>query len=677
MGDKLYDVMVHPHQYASKKHAQKNTGVIKNSILRYPRSMTIDAIAEACVTGHVVAFCHAEDTGIKKSFTADCWRYQQIYALDLDNAGKDQKKFDCPYYMEYADALDHVEKQGFSPAFLYTTGSHTDDFHKYRMVFVLDRPVTSSLDHERVQKAFMSMLAIDGHTLLDSSCIEPSRVFYPGKELVYKDSSAVIQLDKLLEKYPHSSFKKLKQVVEDKPVKMKSEKKDYNDTIKQVAEEIKQKQYERKTATKSLRSRAIAGVTANTPLSRTKYNNIMFSSAYKEIAVNPCYITVPEEFDAFCYQIDFGELLGLPTEEDFCCILPEHDDNDPSARITWHGNRYRYRCFGCGETFDIFSMLEKISGCCRYAVMDWICERFNVRYETDWQRMRKEEILQYHDYMVQDLKVEYPVLYKRLTTRRESMVLNMFLDVARMQVLDRAWAGMNKPIFYYALKSFAIKGEYYGIRSDMETIHKTLIYLAHLGLIEILADEQIPPQMNKLLKRIQKQTASRNRVTCYSVPLLSHELLSHAQEVVIEDKRLSLRKGFLCREQLLRAEGKEHTDNIFVQSKDFESKEEVGIFYARYKAATEKLLEKQGWTTEEQILNRIKAQFKSKKKDGQETVKMLTKQQKTKLSGICLPQLLDELHLQRVPFTKEIESEYSVKPRKKLHYGSSKVIIRE
>ena len=113
MGEVLYDVMVYPYHFKSKKEAQQKIGVVKNNILRYPKQLTIEDVAKTCVSGQPISFCHAEST-CKKSFTADTWKYQQIYALDFDNADRGHNKFDSPYYMEYSEAVKYVKKQGFS-----------------------------------------------------------------------------------------------------------------------------------------------------------------------------------------------------------------------------------------------------------------------------------------------------------------------------------------------------------------------------------------------------------------------------------------------------------------------------------------------------------------------------------------------------------------------------------
>ena len=62
MGEVLYDVMVYPYHFKSKKEAQQKIGVVKNNILRYPKQLTIEDVAKTCVSGQPISFCHAEST---------------------------------------------------------------------------------------------------------------------------------------------------------------------------------------------------------------------------------------------------------------------------------------------------------------------------------------------------------------------------------------------------------------------------------------------------------------------------------------------------------------------------------------------------------------------------------------------------------------------------------------
>ena len=659
----LYDVMVYPYHFKSKREAQQKTGMIKNNILRHPMSMTVEEIAQTCISGQPIAFCHAEGQSknptCKKSFTADTWKYQQIYALDFDNANRGHK-FERPYYMEYSEAIEHAKKQGFSPAFAYTTGSHTETHHKFRLVFVLDRAVDSVLEHQKVQRAFLALFSIDGETVLDSSCVDPARLFYAGQQIVYTDYPATISVDGLLEKHSLPTCQHGK--VEIDPPDFEDEIEVFPVDIQDIVEGIKKEQNDRNECSKSLRSRINTGLNRNAD--QTTLDNIYFqlSRPGGKFPTKPHYMRTCEDFNAFCSQINIADLLNLPEKVSFRCILPKHKDGKPSANIWKTDNGYVYKCHGCGSTYRIYELLEELSGCGRIAVMDWLAHHFNISYETDWQRYKKEEVLAYHDYVVTELKDDYPALYDKLVKSKTVNFLLLFLTLARKYLLDTEITGSDKVLFAQSVSRFAKYADAYGVSSAHKTIRDKLIYLAHLGLIEVLEDEQVPRYTMQYLIAFKQKHGLKMRTSCYAVPPLSHNLFDSAQQVVLSDKENSVRKTYMCREQIIRTSGQDEADNIYVQSKALERNPEAEVFYKRYKAATEKLLEKKGWTVEEEILNRLKG---------------FTKQEKKKWSGICLPQLLAELELQRVPFTKTIEEEYNVKQTRsvKLKYGASRIII--
>ena len=665
MENTLYDVMVYPYHFSSKREAQQKTGIVKNNILKYPQQLTVEEIAKTCVSGQPIAFCHAEGQSkhptCKKSFTVDTWKYQQIYALDFDNADRGRNKFESPYYMEISEAVKHAKRRGFSPAFAYTTGSHKEDHHKFRLVFVLDRRIESVLEHQKVQKAFLAMFSIDGTTVLDSSCTDPARLFYSGKDLVYTDYTACILVDELLEKYPFSKYKYLKRL-DAATDKADTNAYVYNDEVQEIIKEIQAIEKSRKIAAKSLQSRVSTRLKDYRGGKRSKHNYNMFTSPDKQNPAKPYVARSCEDFDDYCYKIPIEDVFGLEYGKPFNCLLPEHEDGNASASIVWNKDRHKYRCFGCGTTYDIFGLLKALSGCNRHAVSDWLCKRFNIVYETEWQKFQKEEILIYHDYMVKYSSEEYPDLYKAIAKGSVSGTLNMVLDIARMYILDRDFAQAGMPTFVYPLSKFSKDAEYYGITQSVAQLNKNLTYLSHLGLIKVLNDEELSPTLRRYLKKYQCEHDQRMRTSCYAIPPLSPELLEQAQQIVLNDKSNSVRKSYLCREQIIRANGQEHADTVYVQSKNVERNPEAEKFYKRYKAATEKLLEKKGWTVEEEILNRLKG---------------FTKQEKKKWSGVCLPQLLTEMNLQRVSFTKAIEEDYHVVQTRsvKLTYGSSPIIV--
>ena len=59
---KKYDIMLYPIKHESKKVAQKYVGAIKNSILRYPKKLTVKEIAAA------------QRIYFKENQLCSCWR---------------------------------------------------------------------------------------------------------------------------------------------------------------------------------------------------------------------------------------------------------------------------------------------------------------------------------------------------------------------------------------------------------------------------------------------------------------------------------------------------------------------------------------------------------------------------------------------------------------------------
>lgn len=663
MGDKsFYDVMLHPVRYSSKKHAVQHTGMIKNTILQHPVSLTIEEIAEACVNGHAISFCHAENTGNKKSFTSECWKYQQLYALDFDNT-EDGVKYLAPYYMEYQKAIQHAQEQGFSPAFVYTTDSHSETCHRYRIVFVLDEPVDSILQHRQVLKALCNIFQIKDKIIVDKKCIDPARVFYAGQDLVYKSYGSTVSKNKLLNKG--------KIVCPPKPALKQQQKAGSSsasvvrnvEAVQQIIDEVKSIQKKSSNFRNTLLTQQYQGFEGGRAKGRTDIYNLLISVLPKgKTPGTPVMMRSPEDFYNLSYQIDLSELLNVPYEEKFSCILPDHEDTTPSAIIQMHDGVMMYNCYGCGAHYNIYGLIQKLTGCSHYTVKEWIAQRFNICYETEWQHQKKQEILFYQDYLMsEDFAKNYEVLNKFLLRRNLKGVLNMMLHLSRMYIVDKDSTGSNHVLFYMGLRWLALKSKDFGIMKSKNTIDKNIKLLANLGLIEVLSDSELPVKTRILLEKRKEASEKRYRINCYGIPTLTVDLLQRALKTILEDKEKNLRTKYLCKDTFLRANKENTAKDLYVQSSQKRSKK-LDDFFEKYKSVTLKLIAKKGWTTEQEILGKMRS---------------YSKMTRISYSQICLPQLLEELSLKRIPYSKEIESRYAVKSSKKLYYGATRVIVAE
>ena len=82
---------------------------------------------------------------------------QQVLALDFDNAPTGKKtKLEGESYQSYKNIKEHEFIQQYG-SFMYKTFSHSDEWEKFRVVFVLDTPLYSA---EQVESAYKFLLLI-------------------------------------------------------------------------------------------------------------------------------------------------------------------------------------------------------------------------------------------------------------------------------------------------------------------------------------------------------------------------------------------------------------------------------------------------------------------------------------------------------------------------------------
>jgi hypothetical protein len=658
--EKKYDILLYPQTYNEKAKAKSMIGMIKNSILNYPVSYTIKEIAAACASGHPMALFYGEGS---TALTKTCWRSQQVYALDFDNEDKNKQKFKAPYYLTFKKAVGIAVKREIPPAFVYTTGSHTAGHHKFRMIFVLDNEVTTVEEHDMVYEALSSMFVVNGKSVVDSSCKDRSRVFFGGKKIVYDSYGSVVDKEKLINTYLEETC----QGNSTPPASARhptigTESRHIQEVVKAIKNDIKAQKNGTLHNRKSSQTLAVIGVEAITAVCHKIYTNNRYLVTQCKKSATLDMTRVPEDFYEFCHHIPIDELFGIEKNEKFICFLPDHEDTSPSASIIEYNGEYSYCCFGCDSRLDILQLIETLTGCTMNASRKFIAMLFNIKYETEWQRNMKKELHGYSLYFLSDEFSEcYPLLQKCMT-RSLMVYFDFMLSVMEMLLCDHGVSGVEYPIFYISESRLCELSGRKGLNVTRSALHYALKKLCRLGLLEALADDSIPPKIKLDIRRYQAEKKQHLRMTCYHIPIGSYDLFKRAEEIIEEDKKKSARvRTMRCREGVIRSDGKEAADSIFVQSSKKKMSKDVEKFYRSYKHAAERFLDKKGWTTEKEILHHMK---------------LFTPAIRQTYSFMCLPQLLQELGLQRVPYTKKIQSELQINSEASLRFGSSRIIIK-
>lgn len=114
--------------------------------------------------------------------TNDAWTSQQVFALDFDGGATIE------------DTLSRAQYYGILPAFGYTSFSHSEQQHKFRLIFCLPEAVDNARLRDIIQLALMRLFPA-----CDRRCLDKARLFFGGKALIYENYSARIDVYQLIQ----------------------------------------------------------------------------------------------------------------------------------------------------------------------------------------------------------------------------------------------------------------------------------------------------------------------------------------------------------------------------------------------------------------------------------------------------------------------------------------------
>lgn len=673
--EQKYDILVYPDEVATKKAAVASMPKIKSTILGYPQKLTLREISALCGRNkHPFAPIVAQGKG---TLCAKNWVSQQIYALDFDNDEMDageKRRAHKLYYLTPKEAVSRSKRAGYPPVFGYATLSNHPQHDRFRLLYALDEPCTTKEEHDAVYAALASAFVIEDRCLIDTSCREQSRVFFGGTATFSLNYHSVLSKKELVEKGKQVLQSGLdKKATPKKPAPQTNKLDELIEALRHDADLIAK---DRKTAHESLETPVFMRArrdSTNRLIKRKSIYNITNNSIKdsillcggKQSAEKPAMTRVSEDFVEFClHNVPFEALFGTVLNQKFRCAMPGHEDVHPSANIfVGDDGIRRYKCHGCGRHFNIFSFIQEVTGCSFVTACRLVSTIFGIPFETEWQGECRDQISHYISFLGSDyFNTNFSILKKYLLRRHAMTDFVLLLNIMSSMVMDSKAVNSEKPMFCISLAILKKKFASYGRNLATESIYPKIKMFAHLGLIEIIPDEQIPKRTLKVLRECQENNEREYRTNCYHIPLGSKQVLERAVEVILADKKCSVRaKAISTREGLICSSGKEAADKIFVQQSNEDFSKEIHEFHKRYKKAIKNLFAKKGWTTEKEVIDRMH---------------YLDKKKRTTYSGFCLPDLINHELVCCVRFSKDVEEKYSIDNKKaKLHYGSSKVIV--
>lgn len=476
--------------YFDERRTVKPTGQEVNDYIHAscskPRFIPINELLK--MIGHGATFkpCAINGKGQKDKETGkDNFISGQLLVLDFDNKDKGKKQpFPLDRRISMDEAIKIAKEKGLPVYAAYHTFSHSEALEKFRLIFVLDIPITTAKQWKYV---LFKVMGIYKDGLIDAGCKSPANLFYgTDKGIAYTDEKAVLSACELLSGYTEEW---------EEPVKETSSprgKRQGNNTNTGNSENdiIRAIQRHDDDYIKSVLNRA----------------EIVFDNR--------------DEFVNYVFHdIDIHDLLGV-TGNNFRCVLPTHDGadlNNPSGSIfrTPEGV-WKYRCFDEEMTRNIYQLIQDVGNFkSTYETWNFIKSIFNLRVkETEWAKAQAQELKQIRDYLdatndEMDFSKECPIASNNL--RSSITLLGALCRIAENTIFPEM-TGEGNIIFHASERQLA---KAIRIR-DRKTVEKRLKALQLHRIIIALPDKDVPGYMLK--KARNGANNDYNHVQFYMIP---------------------------------------------------------------------------------------------------------------------------------------------------------------
>ena len=540
------------HRFKDKPQG-KQCGWVQKSLTQI--NITIENLADALV--HGASFKPGVLAGGNK---AENWIEQQLFGLDFDDG------------IRIEEAYNKVISLGITPCFMYTTFSHKEEHHKFRMIFCNDTVITDGNIRDKLQATLMGI--IGG---IDEVCFNRDRLFFGGKghTVLYPDYDTRINAESIIEKYWNDDFE---QYISNAKPKSKKKKDSTAAGIKNKGRKSKNLiVYEDNTDAIStlniplLQERlGIKGDLIGTD--RRRYSLLVPTQSPEAEKSGRCENGVYQfqsEAEMYNYinSIDLQEYLGVPSGT-FCCILPTHEDNKPSAHIyiTDDGTQI-YKCFGCNQARTIISITEQLAHCKRSEAINFIKRVYGIDYKpSEWVEQQRQLMIDSALYLdSEEFKETFPQINKLIRTRKadiQKILMHMTKYISDGLQLD------GKPLFFASLTSLMKVCE----RNSKPKMSQSITLFALLNMLNKVELNCIPEDELKKAKQISAKYGFKKIVNFYQIEEYGFTTLEDSEKIAatLLDNNMTL-KG-LSREYILRTFGVDLADKVYPQFK-FENRQ--------------------------------------------------------------------------------------------------------
>lgn len=531
---------------------------VSNSMLRNPMELSLKMFAkEHTINGKtsVLSKLPPDTSKLNKDTPIIS---QQIVMLDFDNKDKDN-----------LFTVDDFNKDEFlqkSCSFWYKTFSDKESTtDRFRVVLVLDNKIRSNREIEVIYAKLFNL-----YPQADTSCAETTRMFFGSTEgyttlnwhnRLDTEHLLALKVTKKDEKnraFPttRTTPNKIKlstnklSIPEERPIwqLLTDTKDDFNFVSEKEIKELSLNNSEKINALVKSRKKML--------IKKRLGNNYSMNFNNKASAVQ-----------YFKQTIDMVEFLELPKQNFFRDIF--HEDSQPSANVfISEKDEYLYKCFSKSHKFlgNIINVVRKLTGTNYLASVDLLLDITGSKIIPDtYISTVKSDIDIFEDtYLSEEFEMSYPYTYK-LTKLYKQEIIHILSAISKKDIEDLD--GNRRVVSFISLSGIQ-KYIYNRIGYTVSSVKlsKILNIMAVLGLLNKLAEEDIPNHLLKSLKEHQRKAQTKNYSDVYElVPFKQNffENLESQSQLCLDN---NIRVRTISFELLIRTFGIDFAKTIYTQN---------------------------------------------------------------------------------------------------------------
>jgi hypothetical protein len=603
-------LMLDPNSYSEKPRGNE-IGVISKRIMEHPVDINVEQLAKELESGKTIVPATFKSVRGQLRRAKENWESQQVIALDFDEGLTLHEALTDEFFINNA-------------VFIYTTFSHTDEHHKFRVVFVLDEPVTEYKHFEEIM-----IKLFERYPYADKSCRDGSRLFFGGKKVIPINYNNRLRLDEFIDRTLLQDIKDNLSYMSVTRVHTSHEPSSGSNIIAKNIELIKSRDIKR-----------LQDIICPKPIA---------------------FVNRSEAFDYLKKQ-DLRLFLGVETLGNFIDIF--HDENNPSASIyqsSKDNGHWLYKCHSSSSPFvgTIIHIVQKLLNCSLSEASQFLMKLYKIKIdESEGVKKLKDSIEVYKMLLMsEDLEEIHPYFYKVFNRHSHLRDLYLLLDLAKEFVTNEC---EPRIIFHHGIRTLA---ESFG--RSISSTGTRMNFFVLFKLVKKLDEAEIPEDLLWMQKMSKKQNGYQYRNSTYEIPLYTYDLFCQIDGMC----KIWLEKGCTSRtisyEGILRTFGRDEANRVFPQDKDKEISELNEDIVSRIHHITMQLIEYKGWATEQEILSNLNLNFK-----GQQEFK------KTQFKR-CICEMLDAYDLEIVPTNKNIKKEMGITEEYLSKYSFPKIIRRK